>query len=75
MQREVEFDYRKLKGKIVEVYGTQKRFAEVNDMSDRSMSLKLNNGIGLSQEEILDWCCKLQIDVSDVPLYFFTPKV
>ena len=47
------FDYSKLRGRIVEMFGTQCKFAEANGISDRSMSLKLNNGIGLSQDEIL----------------------
>ncbi len=75
MQRKTKFNYSKLKGRIVEKYGTQGEFAKVNNMSDRSMSLKLNNGIGLSQKEIIDWCAKLEIDVSEIPIYFFTCKV
>ncbi len=75
MQRTVEFDYSKLRGRIVEKYETQGKFAEVNNMTDRSMSLKLNNGIGLSQEEIIAWCQKLDIELKDIPSYFFTQKV
>lgn len=75
MQRKTKFNYNKLKGRIVEKYGTQGEFARINNMSNRSMSLKLNNGIGLSQEEIIDWCVKLEIDVSEIPIYFFTCKV
>lgn len=75
MQRKTEFNYNKLKGRIVEKYGTQSEFARINNMSDRSMSLKLNNGIGLSQEEIINWCAKLEIDASEIPIYFFNCKV
>ena len=53
------FDYRKLRGRIVEKYGTQGNFAKANKISDRSMSLKLNNGIGFSQKEIVLWCNQL----------------
>lgn len=52
--RKVVFDYSKLRGRIVEKYGTQRRFAMENQLSDRSMSLKLNNDIRLSQEEIMN---------------------
>ena len=55
MCEKVVFDYSKLKGRIVEKFGTQGRFAAANQLTDRSMSLKLNNGIGLSQEEVLKW--------------------
>ena len=75
LQKKIVFDYRKLKGRIIEKYETQGKFAEANEITDRSMSLKLNNGIGLSQEEILKWCEKLDIDISDIPIYFFTQKV
>lgn len=75
MRKKREFDYSKLKGRIVEKYGTQRRFAKANHISDRTMSLKLNNEVRLSQEEILDWCEKLAIEPKDVHIYFFTPKV
>ena len=69
------FDYSKLRGRIVEKFGTQSKFADANGISDRSMSLKLNNGIGLSQNEILEWCNLLDIPTGEIPLYFFTVKV
>ena len=72
--RKVVFDYSKLRGRIVEKYGTQRRFAMENQLSDRSMSLKLNNDIRLSQEEIMKWCELLDID-TQIPVYFFAQKV
>lgn len=74
MQRKVEFDYSRLRGRIIEKYGTQGKFAEANNITDRSVSLKLNNGIGLSQEEIIDWCKKLDIELDKIPYYFFCTK-
>ena len=47
MCEKIIFDYSKLKGRIVEKFKTQGNFASINQLSDRSMSLKLNNGIGL----------------------------
>ena len=75
MRKRKEFDYSKLKGRIIEKYGTQRKFAELNHISDRTMSLKLNNEVRLSQEEILDWCEKLEIEPKNVHIYFFTLKV
>lgn len=75
MCEKVIFDYGKLRGRIIEKFGTQSKFAEVNQLSNRSMSLKLNNGIGFSQEEILRWCALLDISKSDIPQYFFKQKV
>lgn len=71
----VVFDYSKLKGRIIEKFETQGKFAAVNQLSDRSMSLKLNNGIGLSQDEILRWCELLDIETAEIPIYFFNVKV
>ena len=73
--KDVVFDYCKLRGRIVEKYGTQGNFAKANKMSDRSMSLKLNNGIGFSQKEIVSWCNQLDIPIDSIPTYFFTRKV
>lgn len=73
--KDVVFDYRKLRGRIVEKYGTQGNFAKANKISDRSMSLKLNNGIGFSQKEIILWCNQLDIPIDSIPTYFFTRKV
>ena len=36
------FDYSKLKGKIVEKFQTQQAFAKAMELSERSLSLKLN---------------------------------
>ena len=74
-ERKVVFDYSKLRGRIVEKYGTQRRFAMENQLSDRSMSLKLNNDIRLSQEEIMKSCELLDIDTQEIPVYFFAQKV
>ena len=75
MCEKTTFDYCKLKGRIIEKFGTQGKFALANKISDRSMSLKMNNGIWLSQEEILKWCALLDIEYADIPLYFFNRKV
>lgn len=75
MCEKTAFDYSRLKGRIIEKFGTQGKFALANRLSDRSMSLKLNNGIGLSQEEILKWCNMLEIDSKEIPAYFFKEKV
>lgn len=37
------FNYDKLKGKIVEKYGTQRMFAKALQVSEKTLSLKLNN--------------------------------
>lgn len=69
------YDYSKLAGKIAEVFGTQARFAEAVGLSERSVSLKLNNKIGWKQAEMTKACGVLGLDVAEVARYFFVPKV
>jgi hypothetical protein len=69
------FDYSNLNGKVVSKYGTQFRFAEAMGLSERSLSLKLNNKVQWKQMEIAKASDLLGIDKSDIPAYFFTLKV
>lgn len=75
MHKPIVFDYSKLRGRIVEKYSTQGKFAEAVGLTDRSVSLKLNNGIGFSQDEIINWCELLNLESCDIPTYFFNEKV
>lgn len=69
------FDYRKLKGRIVEIYGTQTKFAKALGVSERTLSLKLGNKIYFRQDEINKALSLLNIKIDDAKDYFFTPKV
>lgn len=69
------FDYRKLKGKIVEKYGTQTQFARALGISNRTLSLKLNNKIYFKQDEIRKCSNLLNINLNEIQIYFFTEKV
>lgn len=69
------YDYRKLLGKIREVYGTSCEFAKAMNLSERSISLKLNGKVGWKQQEIDLACELLGIPYSEVSEYFFKRKV
>lgn len=69
------FNYDKLKGRIVEIFGTQYRFAEAMGMSDRTLSLKLNGGVPWNQSDICKAVSLLKLKDSDIPEYFFNEKV
>jgi hypothetical protein len=69
------FDYRKLRGRIVEIYGTQAEFAKAIGISNRTVSLKMNNKVRISQDEVVNWSKKLNIDSKEITDYFFTQKV
>lgn len=69
------FDYNKLRGKIKEIFKTQDVFAERMELSRTSLSSRLNNQTGFSQDEILKACDLLDIPVNEMVQYFFTLEV
>lgn len=68
------FDYSKLRGRIVEKYGTQIAFSKAMGVSERTLSLKLNGKIYFSQDEIVSISRLLDIPRDELQLYFFTRK-
>ena len=66
------YDYRKLRGRIKENFGTQSIFAKEIGLSDVSVSNKLNNNVDWGQEEIEKIISVLDIAYSDIHSYFFT---
>lgn len=71
----MEFDYRKLRGKIREVYETQDKFAEKLGIGRVSLSQRLNNILDFSQKDILLACELLKIPIEECYQYFFDLKV
>ena len=65
------YNYSKLLGRIVEKDGTQCKFAEAIELSERTVSLKLNGRVGWKQTEIAKACEILDIDKSEICEYFF----
>lgn len=69
------FDYSKLKGKIIEKYGSQQNFAKEYGISENTLSLKMTNKMRFTSDDIINICEMLQIPKENVGLYFFTRKV
>ncbi len=69
------YDYSKLLGKIVERFGTQAKFAAALNMSEHTVSKKLNNFVPWKQYEITAACDLLKISAEDIPAYFFAIDV
>ena len=67
----VSFEYRKLRGRIVEKFGTYGNFAEKINVSMVTVSNKLRGVTQFSQDDIVLWCEALEIPLSDSGAYFF----
>lgn len=65
------YNYSKLLGRITEKVGTQYAFAERMELSERSISLKLNGKLGWKQAEIAKACEVLELSHNDIADYFF----
>ena len=68
-------DYNKLKGRIVEILGSQRAFAKAMNMSERTCSLKITGKRSFTQREIIDAIHILKLSEGDIRVYFFTEKV
>lgn len=66
-----EYQYRKLIGRIIEVYGTRKAFAKAIGLSENSLSLKLTGKTGISQEDIIEWSKLLGISSAEYGSFYF----
>lgn len=71
------YDYSKLRGRIIEKLGNLKNYAEKLGISDNTLYKKLNNIVPFNQDEIYNSINILDLDISnnDIQVYFFTKKV
>jgi transcriptional regulator with XRE-family HTH domain len=65
------YEYRKLRGRIVEKFRTQEEFANAIGISVVSVSKKLNGDTGFSQSDIENWSKILEIKREEFTDYFF----
>ena len=71
------FDTSKLRGRIIEKFGSQGAFASAVGRSVSFVSQYLNgkNNVDLDQTTIDKWAEALDISFDEIPVYFFTKKV
>lgn len=67
----MSFEYSKLLGRITEKFGSQLNFSNAMKISERSISLKLNNRVPWKQTEIIQAINLLDLEKKDIPEYFF----
>lgn len=64
-----------LRGRIIQKYGSQGKFAKHIGKTEQTVTAKLNNRVQFSQNDILAWCDALDISADDVGKYFFDQKL
>lgn len=69
------FDYSKLRGRIVEKYGSQRQFADAVGVSEQTITSKMNGRVAISQDDVITWSELLDIEAVDIGVYFFTYKL
>ena len=65
------YKYNKLRGRIIEKFGSQVAFAEAVGLSKTQLSKKMTGKAGFDQNDIVKWCGLLDIPVEEAGLYFF----
>lgn len=71
------YDYSKLRGRVIEKLGSLKNYAKELGISETTLFKKLNNKVPFNQDEIFDSIRILDLDVvnGDIQSHFFTQKV
>lgn len=69
------YETSKLRGRIIEKFGSQVAFANAAKNSISYVSQYLNGKVYLDQETIEKWAGLLDIESSQINVYFFTKKV
>ena len=71
----MSFAYNKLRGRIIEICGSQAEFSKRVGQSEQSITAKLSGRSSFTQENIITWSEVLNIDQNDIGSYFFTQKL
>lgn len=66
-----QFNYNKLRGRIVEKLGSQTALATQMGISAITLTQKLKNRVAFKNDEILHMARILDIPPNDIPVYFF----
>lgn len=71
----MSFQYNKLRGRIIEIFGSQSKFANAIGQSEQIITAKLSGKSSFTQDNIIAWSNALDIDQNDIGSYFFTQKL
>lgn len=71
---DVIFDYSKLRGRIVEKFGTMSAFASAVNITEVALSRKLNNKIAISRNDMITWSKALDVSIDEYGAFYFVQK-
>lgn len=69
------FDFSKLRGRMVEKFGSVSGFSNAINCAIPTVSAKINNHIGITRADVMEWSQVLEIPPEEIGTYFFTTKV
>ena len=69
------FNHNELKGRIIAKYGSQLEFAKAFGVSENTFSMKMNNKVRFTTDDIIKIIGMLEIPINEIGLYFFTESV
>jgi len=75
VEEKITFDYRKLRGRITELYGNQTNFADATNINRTWLCTKLKSGKPMCTIDMVNLQRALDIPDSEVHDYFFTRQV
>lgn len=67
--------YNKLKGRIVEKFGSQTKFAAALGITENTVSRKMQDKVEFSKDDMVRWAELLEIDSSEFWDYFFADRL
>lgn len=67
----MSFNYAKLRGRIIEMYGSQREFAKKVGMKNETLSRKMTGKVYFRQDEIYKIASLLGIGTEQLDNYFF----
>lgn len=72
----MQFDFSRLRGRIIEKYGSCSAFAKAIGRSAVWLSYRLNNVVHWASDEIAEVCTPDRLDIppEEYHSYFYTPK-
>ena len=65
------FNHNELRGRIVARYGSQADFAKAFGVSENTFSLKMNNKVRFTTDDIIKIVAMLEIPINEIGTYFF----